>query len=236
MKNRILCIVGGTCTGKSTLLDKITSDNEFMEKNNLKKLVYSTTRKKRDDEIDGVDYHFKTNDEFVEDRNNHDIIEVRNYETKAEGMVEFYTQKSSIQKGSNYICTASPMQAAAYICNLGDDFDIELFMLHTDEIERVTRGIKRICNNIISTDDKNKAVVDICRRIIDESEENEDFAEFCDDEFTKENYIFYMEKRENNNEQDLLRNTIDIKNRIKAIKIAQDVENIDRQQVYKFTS
>ena len=45
-----------------------------------------------------------------------------------------------------------------------------------------------------------------------------------------------MEKRENNNEQDLLRNTIDIKNRIKAIKIAQDVENIGRQQVYKFTS
>ena len=166
MKNRILCIVGGTCTGKSTLLDKITSDNEFMENNNLKKLVYSTTRKKRDDEIDGVDYHFKTNDEFVEDRNNHDIIEVRDYETKAEGMVEFYTQKSSIQKGSNYICTASPMQAAAYICNLGDDFDVELFMLHTDELIRVTRGIERICNTNITTADKNKAVVDICRRII----------------------------------------------------------------------
>ena len=235
MKNRILCIVGGTCTGKSTLLDKITSDNEFMEKNNIKKLVYSTTRKKRDDEIDGVDYHFKTNDEYIEDRNNHDIIEVRDYETKAEGMVEFYTQKSSIQKGSNYIGTASPMQAAAYICNLGDEFDVELFMLHTDEIERVIRGIKRICNNN-STDDKNKAVVDICRRIVDENEENEEFTEFCNDEFTKENYIFYIEKRENNNEQDLLRNAIDIKNRIKAIKMVQDVENIGRQQVYKFTS
>ena len=235
MKNRILCIVGGTCTGKSTLLDKITSDNEFMENNNLKKLVYSTTRKKRDDEIDGVDYHFKTNDEFVEDRNNHDIIEVRDYETKAEGLVEFYTQKSSIQKGSNYICTASPMQAAAYRCNLGDEFDIYIYILYTDEIERVRRGIGRISNDNIITD-KNKAVVDICRRIIDESEENEDFAEFCNDEFTKQNYIFYMEKRENNNEQDLLRNIIDIKNIIKAIKIVQDVENIGREQVYKFTS
>ena len=141
MKNRILCIVGGTCTGKSTLLDKITSDNKFMENNNLKKLVYSTTRKKRDDEIDGVDYHFKTNDEFVEDRNNHDIIEVRDYETKAEGMVEFYTQKSSIQKGSNYICTASPMQAAEYICNLGDEFDVELFVLHTDELVRDRKSV-----------------------------------------------------------------------------------------------
>ena len=217
MKNRILCIVGGTCTGKSTLLDKITSDNEFMEKNNLKKLVYSTTRKKRDDEIDGVDYHFKTNDEFVEDRNNHDIIEVRDYETKAEGMVEFYTQKSSIQKGSNYICTASPMQAAAYICNLGDEFDIYIFILYTDEIERVRRGIERISNDNIITD-KNKATVELCRRVVDEYLENEEFNEFCDDQFTKDNYIFYIEKRENNNEQDLLRNTIDIKNRIKSIK------------------
>lgn len=225
MKNRILCIVGGTCTGKSTLLDRITSDNKFMEKNNLKKLVYSTTRKKRDNEIDGVDYHFKTNDEYVEDRNNHDIIEVREYETKAEGMVEFYTQKSSIQKGSNYICTASPMQAAAYICNLGDEFDIEIFMLHTDEIVRVERGIERINNNIIRTADKNKAAVDICRRIVDEDEENEDFVEFCNDQFTKDNFIFYMEKRENNNEENLLRNIIDIKNRIKVIKMAQDIEN-----------
>ena len=39
MKNRILCIVGGTCTGKSTLLDKITSDNELMEKYTLHDLA-----------------------------------------------------------------------------------------------------------------------------------------------------------------------------------------------------
>lgn len=217
MNNRILCIVGGTCTGKSTLLNKITSDNELMEKYNFKKLVYSTTRNKRDGEIDGVDYHFKTKDEYVEDRNNHDIVEVRDYETKDQGMIKYYTQKSSIQKGSNYICTASPMQAAAYICNLGDEFDIYIFILYTDEIERVRRGIERISNDNIITD-KNKATVELCRRVADEYLENEEFNEFCDDQFTKGNYIFYIKKIENNNEEDLLRNTIDIKNRIKSIK------------------
>ena len=217
MKNQILCIIGGTCTGKSTLLNKITSDKELMEKYNLKKLVYSTTRKKRDGEIDGVDYHFKTNDEYVEDRNNHDIVEARDYETKDQGIIKYYTQKSSIQKRSNYICTASPMQAAAYIYNLGDEFDIYIFILYTDEIERVRRGIERISNDNIITD-KNKATVELCRRVVDEYLENEEFNEFCDDQFTKDNYSFYIEKRENNNEQDLLRNTIDIKNRIKSIK------------------
>ena len=217
MKNRILCIVGGTCTGKSTLLNKITSDNELMEKYNLKKLVYSTTRKKRDGEIDGVDYNFKTNDEYVEDRNNHDIVEARDYETKDQGIIKYYTQKSSIQKGSNYICTASPMQAAAYIYNLGDEFDIYIFILYTDEIERVRRGIERISNDNIITD-KNKATVELCRRVLDEYLENEEFNEFCDDQFTKDNYIFYIKKVENNNEQDLLRNTIYIKNIIKSIK------------------
>ena len=217
MKNRILCIVGGTCTGKSTLLNKITSDKELMEKYNLKKLVYSTTRKKRDGEIDGVDYNFKTNDEYVEDRNNHDIVEARDYETKDQGIIKYYTQKSSIQKGSNYICTASPMQAAAYIYNLGDEFDIYIFILYTDEIERVRRGIERISNDNIITD-KNKATVELCRRVVDEYLENEEFNEFCDDQFTKDNYIFYIKKGENNNEQDLLRNTIYIKNIIKSIK------------------
>ena len=217
MKNRILCIVGGTCTGKSTLLNKITSDKELMEKYNLKKLVYSTTRKKRDGEIDGIDYHFKTNDEYVEDRNNHDIVESRDYETKDQGIIKYYTQKSSIQKESNYICTASPMQAAAYIYNLGDEFDIYIFILYTDEIERVRRGIERISNDNIITD-KNKATVELCRRVLDEYLENEEFNEFCDDKFTKDNYIFYIKKVENNNEQDLLRNTIYIKNIIKSIK------------------
>ena len=217
MKNRILCIVGGTCTGKSTLLNKITSDKELMEKYNLKKLVYSTTRKKRDGEIDGVDYNFKTNDEYVGDRNNHDIVEARDYETKDQGIIKYYTQKSSIQKGSNYICTASPMQAAAYIYNLGDEFDIYIFILYTDEIERVRRGIERISNDNIITD-KNKATVELCRRVVDEYLENEEFNEFCDDQFTKDNYIFYIKKGENNNEQDLLRNTIYIKNIIKSIK------------------
>ena len=217
MKNRILCIVGGTCTGKSTLLNKITSDKELMEKYNLKKLVYSTTRKKRDGEIDGVDYHFKTNDEYAEDRNNHDIVEARDYETKDQGIIKYYTQKSSIQKESNYICTASPMQAASYIYNLGDEFDIYIFILYTDEIERVRRGIERISNDNIITD-KNKATVELCRRVVDEYLENEEFNEFCDDQFTKDNYIFYIKKGENNNEQDLLRNTIYIKNIIKSIK------------------
>ena len=217
MKNQLLCIVGGTCTGKSTLLNKITSDKELMEKYNLKKLVYSTTRKKRDGEIDGVDYNFKTNDEYIEDRNNHDIVEARDYETKDQGIIKYYTQKSSIQKGSNYICTASPMQAAAYIYNLGDEFDIYIFILYTDEIERVRRGIERISNDNIITD-KNKATVELCRRVLDEYLENEEFNEFCDDKFTKDNYIFYIKKGENNNEQDLLRNTIYIKNIIKSIK------------------
>ena len=217
MKNRILCIVGGTCTGKSTLLNKITSDKELMEKYNLKKLVYSTTRKKRDGEIEGVDYYFKTNDEYVEDRNNHAIVEARDYETKDQGIIKYYTQKSYIQKGSNYICTASPMQAAAYIYNLGDEFDIYIFILYTDEIERVRRGIERISNDNIITD-KNKATVELCRRVVDEYLENEEFNEFCDDQFTKDNYIFYIKKGKNNNEQDLLRNTIYIKNIIKSIK------------------
>ena len=53
---RLFCIVGKTGTGKSTYLNKILEDKEFLEAHNLSNLVYGTTRKKRNGEIDGVDF------------------------------------------------------------------------------------------------------------------------------------------------------------------------------------
>jgi len=57
MGNKVLCLIGETASGKSTI-EKELSENGY------KKLVSYTTRKIREGEIDGIDYHYVTNEEF----------------------------------------------------------------------------------------------------------------------------------------------------------------------------
>lgn len=57
MKQKIICIVGPSGSGKTTLA-------QFAEKElGMKVLVSYTTRPKRDNEIDGVDHYFVSNDQ-----------------------------------------------------------------------------------------------------------------------------------------------------------------------------
>lgn len=53
--NNLFIIIGKSCTGKTTIINKITKKND-----DVKKLVLNTTRPKRKGEIDGIDYVFST--------------------------------------------------------------------------------------------------------------------------------------------------------------------------------
>ena len=57
----MIVIVGGSASGKSTLSrDLAAYDSEY------RRVVTYTTRPKRDNEVDGVDYHFVTKERFEE--------------------------------------------------------------------------------------------------------------------------------------------------------------------------
>ena len=69
-----ILIIGNKCTGKSVL------ENELKRIYGFKKIVSYTTRNPRLDEVDGVDYHFINEVEFVERTMNEEFIEsVNNY-------------------------------------------------------------------------------------------------------------------------------------------------------------
>jgi len=57
-KNTLIVMLGGRGSGKTTLLNKLLTET------NITKLVTHTTRNIRDDEVDGIDYHFVTKKEF----------------------------------------------------------------------------------------------------------------------------------------------------------------------------
>lgn len=48
----MILIVGRTCSGKNTYLEHLLSNGDY------KKLISYTTRPKRNNEVDGIDYHF----------------------------------------------------------------------------------------------------------------------------------------------------------------------------------
>ena len=67
--NKLFCVVGKSCSGKTTIL------NEVLAKLDIPVLLSNTTRPKRSNEIDGIDYNFVTMSKFDEDYKNENILE-----------------------------------------------------------------------------------------------------------------------------------------------------------------
>lgn len=75
MHEGVLVVVSGSSgVGKGTILKKLVHDNE-----NIKFAISATTRRPREGEVDGVDYFFKTEDEFKEMINKNELVEWVNY-------------------------------------------------------------------------------------------------------------------------------------------------------------
>ncbi len=67
----VLVISGPAGVGKTTICNQLLKDF----KNILSRVVTSTTRIPRSEEIDGVDYHFLKEKSFVEKLNNGEFLE-----------------------------------------------------------------------------------------------------------------------------------------------------------------
>ncbi len=88
---KIIVISAPSGTGKTTIIKTILN-----ETSNLVFSVSATTRKKRDNETDGVDYFFLTNEEFEKKIENNEFVEWEKF-------YDYYygTLKSSIEDNIN---------------------------------------------------------------------------------------------------------------------------------------
>lgn len=69
----MIILLGKTNAGKSTIQDMLCKEYGF------KRIVTCTTRPIRNGEVDGISYHFLSNDEFYKRIANHKFAEYRNY-------------------------------------------------------------------------------------------------------------------------------------------------------------
>lgn len=167
----IFAVMGKPGAGKSTLIKNILNKEKFINRFNLTKLVYGTTRSMSPYDVEGNTYHFYTKDEF-ENIDPDDIIESRSYDIIYTGETQyFFTLKSHIKFGSNYIAQISAFQYEelkkwAFLTQLKNSMiqiNIYPIMINAPIFERE----KRLMNKASNEQD----VYDMCGRLITEKYE-----------------------------------------------------------------
>ena len=80
MQNLIFILIGKSGAGKDTIMRDVMKQN-----NSLLNPVSYTSRPMRENETDGVDYHFVSNETFLKMINDGKLLEYRKYKTEFEG-------------------------------------------------------------------------------------------------------------------------------------------------------
>lgn len=91
----IFCIIGKTGTGKSTIAKEVSYAL------NIPIIVSYTSRPKRINEKEGIDYHYVDNEYFKKNRK--DFIDLREYTVATGEIWRYGIRKNQIQKKKDYI-------------------------------------------------------------------------------------------------------------------------------------
>lgn len=161
---KIFCIIGKSSSGKDTIFKEIVKDNSL----NLKKIVGYTTRPKRVEENNGIEYNFITNkdiEKFIEEDK---VIELRKYNT-VNGIWYYGTiDDGQINlKNNSYIVISTLESYNSFKNYFGEDKVIPIY-INIDDGERLERALKREKN------EKKPNYKELCRRFIADSEDFSD--------------------------------------------------------------
>ena len=170
MSKNIFCIVGESGSGKNYYNNSIILDRKFIKKAKLKPLIYGTTREPKSGEVDGIDFHFISMEEYKKIPEE-EIIDFRTYNT-INGIKYYFTKADYIKEGkSNLIGITSLYQYESYrnwinLENIKnkDSYRLYLIVLDASVKNRLLRIIDRKCQ----TDED---IYETCRRIVEEKAE-----------------------------------------------------------------
>ena len=158
---KVFCIMGKSVSGKDTIFKEIIKDNSL----NLKKIVGYTTRPKRVEENDGVEYNFIDDDMINKFIQKNKVIELRKYDT-VNGIWYYGTMDDgqiNLQTNS-YIVISTLESYSSFKKYFGSNNVIPLYIDVDDGIR-----LQRILNREMSEDSPNYK--EICRRFIADSED-----------------------------------------------------------------
>ncbi|MBO4847262.1 MAG: guanylate kinase Gmk3 [Lachnospiraceae bacterium] len=108
-----------------------------------KPVVTYTTRPIRDKEVDGVDYHFVTKEEFLDMIKNNSLIEHRSYNTLFNGKPDiWYYGSPMIDPSDDYSCVVDLTGAMSYVKAYGSE-NVDVVYVSVNDDIRKSRAMMR---------------------------------------------------------------------------------------------
>ena len=134
---KIICLIGKSGSGKSTIEQKLCSDLK------INHVISHTTRPPRNEELEGLDYFFCTDDYFEEEREN--FIEQRLYKIinkdGTKGIWRYGLHRNSIKEGLNVVVVDSNGYKA--LRKYFGRNNVLPFFIHCSDTTRLNRLIGR---------------------------------------------------------------------------------------------
>ena len=160
---KIFCLMGKSSSGKDTIFKKIRDDKEL----NLKPIVSYTTRPKRTNETNGVEYFFINEKELNKFEKEDKVIEKRVYHT-AHGDWYYCTinDEQIDLESNNYLLITTLESYKSLKDYFGEDKVYPLY-IHVEDGIRLQRALDREKNQ------ENPNFDELCRRFL---ADNSDFS------------------------------------------------------------
>lgn len=133
-KINIIALCGQAGSGKDTVLKALKEKYP-----GLHEIVSCTTRPPREGEVDGINYHFLTNEEFAEKVLNNDMLEATVFNDWCYG-----TALSDLDKETVNIGVFNPEGIA--IIKEDPRLSVDTYLIYTNDKERLLRQLNRETN------------------------------------------------------------------------------------------
>lgn len=159
---RIYVLMGKSATGKDTIYKKILDSGKVY----LKEVVTYTTRPIRENEKEGIEYHFVSEEFFNKQKSENKVIEYRVYNTIHGPWYYFMVNDSQINIDSetNYILIGTLESYEQIREYYGKEVVIPIY-IEIEDGERLTRALKR------EKEQTTPKYEELCRRFLADSKD-----------------------------------------------------------------
>lgn len=166
--SRIFCLIGKSGSGKDTIYREILRQADV----GLVPVIPYTTRPKRTDEVEGLNYHFVTEEQLEQFRQQGRVMECRQYHT-VQGIWSYFTLQFDLEKDSDYILITTLEGVDNIVRQYGSQM-VHVVYLYIGDKERLIRCIQR------ESQQKNPNYTEVCRRFIaDQQDFSDEKLELC---------------------------------------------------------
>ena len=155
-------MIGKSGSGKDTIYKEILKEAD----KHLVPVIPYTTRPRRADEIEGLNYHFVTEEQLACFQQQGRVMECRQYHT-VQGIWSYFTLQFDLEKDSDYILITTLEGVDNIVRQYGAEI-VHVVYLYIDDKERLLRCIQR------ESKQSGPNYAEVCRRFL---ADQQDFSE-----------------------------------------------------------